>query len=166
MQLETVLEVINLATSDDIIKLTTMSDVKLTGGKKNPLQGKVTKVTEGATVNLMDGTTYGEVVKEQMVKEGKDPNDFKINERPWGIRVDNTPLIKHNDQYYLETMHLSGGTTTYMVEGNPTNKDDIEGLPVTKVSESSQGGIDNKVIIRTHKLESIVGLYVNDKYFE
>lgn len=166
MKLETVLEAIDIAKDSDKVLLSTMSGVKLTGGKKNPLQGKVVKNVCDAQVIFNDGQTYTNMIKEQMANEGKDPSEFKASERPWGKRVNDTPIIEHNGQYYLETIFVSAGDTAYLVDGMVTDKSEIEGLPKPKVSESSQGGVDNKVVVRTHKLDSITVIKVNDQVFK
>jgi hypothetical protein len=100
--------------------------------------------------------SYENMVKRRMEKEGKNPEEFSVGSRAWGTRVGNSPFIEHNDKYYLEVFFISPGKTYYTVDGKETDKDLIEGLPESKpASEESQGGIEDKVIIRTFSVDSI-----------
>jgi len=165
MNLDSVLDLINVTKEGDTVLMTTISDVKLTGGKKNPLQNKVKKRVTDSRVMLNCGNLYQSLVTESLINEGKEPEAFTPHVRPWGKRVDNTPIIEHNGQYYLETIFVSNGNVEYLVDDTVTNKEEIEGLPESKVSDDSQGGLANKVIVRTHKLDSIVCISINDKLF-
>lgn len=145
-------------------ELDTVTSVKLTGGKKNSLQDRVTKRTVGAEafVNIGgNGSTYEKLVRENLEKEGKDPSEFELKPRAWGKRIDGTPFVQHNDKYYIECYFLKSGETVYLVDGSVTDEE-IEGLPEKKVSENSQGGLEEKVIVRTFSLESIERLQVLD----
>lgn len=54
--------------------LTTRTNVKLKGGKKNPMQGRVTKKMEDANVILFSNTEdsgYVSLVRKRMLAEGK-----------------------------------------------------------------------------------------------
>lgn len=143
--------------------LNTVTSVKLKGGKKNPQQGRITKKTVGANIILFSNTQdsgYVSMVRNRMIAEGKDPDTFVPKERAWGKRIDSTPFIEHNGNYYLECFFVSSGKSTYFLDGNPIDKSDIEGLddpkeePTDKYKES-QGGVENKVVIRTFSLSSI-----------
>lgn len=141
------------------MSLDTITDVKLTGGKKNPLQGRVTKSTRGANVMIFAGTDqngYENMIKRRMLEEGKDPSTFVLGTRTWGTRIAESPFIEHNGKHYLECIYMSPGKTTYFVDGKETPKADIEGIPETKENPDSQGGIENKVVIRSFSLDSIV----------
>lgn len=142
--------------------LTTLTAVKLRGGKKNSMQGRVTKKTEDANVILFSNTKdsgYVSLVRKRMIAEGKDPDTFEPKPRAWGTRMGNSPFIEHNGKHYLECFFLSPGKTTYYLDGKEIDKDLIEGLdsdkPKTEAYEESQGGIENKVVIRTFAIESI-----------
>lgn len=146
------------------ISLDTMTDIKLTGGKKNPLQGRVQKITRGANVMVFNDTEqngYENMIKRRMEQEGKDPSTFTLGKRAWGQRIDQSPFIDHNDKKYLECIFMSPGKSTYLVDGVETNKEDIEGIPESKENSESQGGIDNKVVIRAYSLDSIRAVRIN-----
>lgn len=143
------------------ISIDTVTEVKLTGGKKNPLQGRVRKITRGANVMIFSGTEqngYENMVKRRMLEEGKDPSTFTLGKRAWGTRIGETPFIEHNGKHYLECVFISNGKSAYFVDGVETSKDEIEGIPEVKENTESQGGIENKVIIRTFSLDSIAAV--------
>jgi len=138
--------------------LDTVTQVKLKGGKKNPLQGRVTKKTQGSTVMLFtnkNSNGYANMVKRRLEKEGKDAGSFELKPRTWGQRIDNTPFVEHKEKKYLECVFIKGGKSVYMVDDTEVDANEIEGLDNPKVADVSQGGLDNKVIIRTYAIESI-----------
>lgn len=156
--------------------LTTKTQVKLTGGKKNEMQGRVEKLTEGSNIILYSNSEkngYAEMVKRRMIKEGKDPSEFQLKPRAWGVRVGKSPFIEHNDKYYFECIFVSPGKTTYLLDGNPILKEDIVGLPVPKENteeevesekkQFSNNDLEDKVIIRTFALESIVSIKLKNE---
>jgi len=145
--------------------LDTKTDVKLKGGKKNPLQDRVQKQVKNAEVLIYhkyNGNGYEELVKEQMLKEGKDPSEFVLKPRAWGKRIENTPFVEHNEKYYLECIFVKSGNSEYLVDGEVYNEDDIEGLPEKKVSDNSQGGIESKIVIRTFAVDSILNIEMKE----
>lgn len=147
--------------------LSTLTDVKLKGGKKNPHQGRITKKTIDSNVILFSNTKdsgYVSIIRKRMLSEGKDPDTFEPKARAWGTRIGSSPFIEHNGKYYLECFFISPGRTTYYLDGEEIAKEDIEGLEdKAKTTESdkyieSQGGIENKVVVRTFSLDSIVSI--------
>lgn len=146
----------------------TETNVKLAGGKKNPLQGKVIKKTIGSNVMLFqnkESSGYSNMVKRRLEQEGKDPSSFKLSPRTWGIRLPEMPVVEHKGNHYVEVIFLKPGKSHYEVDGVVTDPDDIPGLPVSK-SEGNQGGLDNKVVIRTFKTNSITKININNDSFE
>jgi hypothetical protein len=148
------------------ISIDTETPVKLTGGKSNPLQGRVTKRVTGSNVMVFQNKTinaYDAMVKRRLEKEGKDPASFVIGPRQWGEREDGTPFVNHNGKMYLEVIFLSCGNVEYLVDGQPYIGN-IQGLPVA--TEGHQGGLDNKVIIRTYTVENIKSITINHNTYE
>lgn len=144
----------------------------LKGGKKNPMQGRVTKIMKGASVMVFQNRTsssYGDMVQRRLAAEGKDPASFELKPRSWGTRLPNSPFVHHvkdgQDKYYLEVIFLRAGDVEYFLDDKPINKEDIQGLQ--EKDESEQGGLENKVIIRSYSLESITGVRLdkNHHYF-
>ena len=139
------------------IGLDTTTIVKLTGGKGNNMQGRVRKHMKGASVMVFQNKNshgYDNMVKRRLVAEGKDPESFKLSARAWGQRVENMPIVTHKGAEYLEVIFLKAGEVSYTFDGQPIAKEDINGLPEKPV-EAAQGGLTDKVIIRTFKAESI-----------
>jgi len=159
MEYKNLKKIISTIKSTAIAEIDTTTQVKLKGGKKNPFQGRVQKRTIDANVMLYNDSSknvYGNMVRDRMVEEGKDPDTFELKPRAWGVRIENSPFIEHKDKYYLECIFISPGKSVYLVDGVETPKEEIEGLETQKkVSETSQGGIENKVILRTFSLDSI-----------
>lgn len=148
------------------ITIDTLTPVKLTGGKSNPFQGRVTKRVTGSNVMVFQNKTinaYDAMVKRRLEKEGKDPGSFVIGPRQWGEREDGTPFVNHNGKQYLEVIFLSAGNVELLVDGEPT-LNEIPGLPVA--TEGHQGGLENKVIIRTYTVENITAITINHNRYE
>jgi hypothetical protein len=148
------------------IGLDTLTTVKLTGGKSNDQQGRVQKCTVGSSVMVFQNKNvngYQNMVKRRLQSEGKNPDTFELKPRTWGVRIDGTPLVEHKGEYYLEVIFLVGGETSYLLDGKPVKKDLINGLP--KKKEGSQGGLDDKVIIRSYKIGSISRITINKETY-
>lgn len=162
MELKQLKEVLSTVNGATFAGIDTAVGVKLKGGKKNPMQGRVTKHTTGSNVILYantDDSPYKAMVQRRMEAEGKDPSTFELKPRAWGVRDGKTPIILHNDKAYLEVIFIKGGKSQYFLDDEPIAKEDIEGMddePVeTEASKASQGGIEDKVVIRTYSLDSI-----------
>lgn len=153
------------------IGIDTLTDVKLTGGRKNPQQGRVKKRMTGATVMAFThekGNAYEAMVHRRLEAEGISPKEFKVSERAWGTRLPNLPVVVHNkdgqDIYYLEVIFLRPGTVVYELDGVVVPAADIQGLPPARqVGADAQGGLENTVIVRDFRAESIVELRLDGK---
>lgn len=152
------------------VGLDTHTDVKLSGGKSNPMQGRVTKRMIGATVMSFQNknfSAYEAMIQRRLTAEGKDPAKFVLGERAWGTRIPNMPIIEHfkdgQTRYYLEVIFMKPGVTAYYLDGAPVTKADIVGLVDGETGE--QGGLENKVIIRTFAADSITELRIDGKVF-
>lgn len=107
---------------------------------------------------------YEAMVMRRLEAEGKDPESFKLGPRQWGHRIEGTPFVRHGDTLYLEVIFLRPGAVHYCLDGVHVNEDDIEGLPVSGM-EGEQGGLSNKVIIRTFTCSNIRKITVNRRTF-
>lgn len=166
-QLELAVQSVNGMT---FIGLDTLTEVALRGGRKNPLQGRVTKRMTGANVMAFSNKNtngYEAMIKRRLIAEGKDPEDFKLGERKWGMRLPDMPIVTHEKdgvtKFYLEVIFLSSGTVEYFVDGVVKPKADIEGLVDPDGGE--QGGLDNKVHIRCFAADSITEIRVDHQVF-
>lgn len=143
------------------VGIDTRTEVKLTGGRKNLQQGRVTKVMRGAQIMVFtnaETNAYDAMVRRRLAEEGRDPATFELGERAWGTRVTGTPFVEHKGEYYLETIFMRAGAVEYQLDGVAINRDDIVGLPEARDNPDSQAGLENRVVIRTFKLDSIMGL--------
>jgi len=149
------------------ISIDTTTTPTLLGGKKNPMKGRVKKHNTRANVMVFQNkkaNAYDNMVKRRLLAEGKDPDLFKLSPRAWGTRLQGTPLVEHKGALYLEVIFLASGQTSYTLDGQPIDKADIQGLN-DKPVEGKQGDLEDKVIIRTFKLDSVTRLAIGDKVY-
>ncbi len=164
MQLNVAQAAFSQLSGGTFVGMDTLTKVALPGGKKNPFQGRVMKRMSGAQVMCFtnqNGSAYEAMVKRRLVQEGKDADDFQLSPRAWGHRIDGTPFVEHKGNFYLEVIFLKAGEVEYLVDGQPVDKSEIEGLDDTKSDNEGQGGLANKVIIRSFSLDSITALRAN-----
>lgn len=168
MQFETLLMAVQSVSGSSFVGIDTLTDVKLPGGKKNPLQGRVTKAVTGSQVMVFQNKNvngYEAMVQRRLIAEGKDPNSFQLKERSWGQRLPNLPIVVHDKggqvNYYLEVIFLRAGKVQYMIDGRPCTAEQagIETAPAADTS--GQGGLENQVIIRTFAAESITEIRID-----
>lgn len=134
-----------------------ISEVKLLGGKKNKMQGRVTKKVTGARVFV--GASYEKMVRRRQAEEGL-VADFVPQKRTWGHYVGDYPIVEHEKdgvkKYYIQVIFDDSKklNVEYLLDGEPIEKEQIEGLP-----ESSEGGtqgdIERKVVPRSITLTSL-----------
>ena len=162
MHLENVYRILNSFEGATFASLDTETNVTLTGGKKNPYQGRVTKRTSNNQVMLFtnkNSNGYENMVKRRLEAEGKNPESFTVGSLPWGTRIPNTPLIENKDKYYIQMIFNKPGYSEYFLDGVKINNvEEIEGFPKAKDEAEVNGqGLskDNAVIVRTFALESI-----------
>lgn len=136
-----------------------ITEVKL--NKSNPYFGRIQKKQRS---NVFVNFDYENSINKALIKEGKTP-DFKAKPRAWGNRIPNTPLILHKNQYYLEARFLKHEPTVeYFLDGDAIEKEMIEDhLP--QVKESKQHGLEEAIIIRDFKIDSIHEITVNGTHY-
>jgi hypothetical protein len=163
MKIEQVSDILSKINGTTFASLDTVTNVTLKGGKANSMLGRVTKVTANNQVMIFtnkNSNGYENMVKRRLEAEGKDPESFKLGELPWGKRIPNTPLIEHNDVTYIQVIFNKPGKSTYFLDGDPIDKDSIEGFQ--EKPETNKQGLehDNQVIPRTFKLDSIQSIRI------
>lgn len=144
----------------------TVTNVDLKGGKSNPYRGRITKHTMGANVifiNDNNDSSYQRMVRKRLVQEGMDAANFSVGPRPWGERIQGTPLIQHKDTMYVQVVHLRKPTNiVYKLDGQIViDINTVPGFTANK-SEGRQGGLVKKVIVRTPKISSIHAVKMGD----
>lgn len=176
----TLREIFANVNGSSFVGIDTESPVKLKGGKKNPHQGRVVKRVTGSQVMVFtnqESNGYENMVRRRLLDEGKDPDSFQLGQRAWGTRVPGLPIIEHEKdgvvKEYLEVIFLKPGKTEYFLDGNPVEKSEIEGLDDPKeeteeVKEEStgQGGLSNKVIVRTFSADSLINVRIDNAEYQ
>lgn len=132
---------------DEEVTLTYSVGVKLTGGKKNEQQGRITKTVKDMPVLLVGPGTY------QRVRRESGDEEFEAKARKWGIRNEQG-LIEHNGQLYVEYIAKGRGQVQFMLDGQPIDKSQVVGLPPT----TTQSDINTGVILRALNIESIIAI--------
>lgn len=167
MKYETLKEIMDTVKGTKFASIDTETEVKLKGGKSNPFQGRVTKHTSNNMIIVTNTpeNVYANMVKKRLVEEGKDFKEFELKPRKWGVREGDTSIIDHNGKKYLEAIFVRGGDSVYYVDGKETDPDTIEGLEKRAMSEESQGGLEEKVVIRTFSADSILNIRINHKEY-
>lgn len=166
MQLNTAQDAFSKLAGGTFVGIDTLTTVTLKGGRKNPQQGRVMKRVTGSRVmcfSNQNGSAYEAMVQRRLAAEGKDPSSFELGPRAWGTRITGTPFVEHNGAHYLEVIVLTAGQVEYLLDGMPVPRSEIEGLEDRTANPDSQGGLDNKVIIRTFALDSITALRANGR---
>lgn len=170
MQISQVLNAVANVNGASFVSISTVTTPKLTGGKSNPHQGRVQKVMTSANVMVFQNKNsngYENMVNRRLIAEGKDPASFTLGARQWGTRLENLPIVEHtkdgNTKHYLEVIFLKAGASHYTLDGNIVPASSIQGLQ-DKV-EGEQGGLNDKVVIRTFDVENITEIRADGKVF-
>ena len=98
----------------------------------------------------------------ELKAEGKEVS-FELKPRTWGVRVEGTPIVEHKEQSYLEVIFIKAGKTRYTLDHEAVEKSAIQGLPVRQ--DSGQGGLENKVVIRSYKIDSLVRVTLDKEVY-
>lgn len=176
LTLEQILADINGAEFASIDTLTVVPLNKTIAGRgtgANPHFGRVLKRCESMSVMVYTNkksNAYENMVKRRLLKEGQDPEQFELSARKWGVRIEDTCFIKHTkdgvEKHYLEVIFMSGPKRTeYLLDGKPIAKEDIVGLREEAVNPEAQGGLEEKVILRTYGVESVKRIRTDKKEY-
>lgn len=128
--------------SGNKVTLSWESVPKLKGGKGNPMQGKIRKIST-ADVTISGTGVYAS----RKVDEGEFSSSDEVQQRKWGTRIGNTCVIEHNGHMYIEFLVDGTPKSTYKLDGKEIAKDDVTGLNPSKR--------DSNVLICTVKAENI-----------
>ncbi len=164
----TIKEQLNDFRGCQIIGIDTLTKMELAGGKQNPQQGRITKLVEGSMVMIFkSGKGYYNMVTRRLKKQAKkmvltaerlfgaiSGEGWKPGPRQWGERVPNSPFVAHKEKEYLECIFLKPGKVKYFLDGVEISKEEVVGIK--EKNEGDQGGLIDKVIVRTYALDSIV----------
>ncbi len=145
------------------ISIDTSTVVSLSGGKSNPMQGRVRKIQTGSNVMVFQNKNingYEAMVRRRLEQEGKSPDSFTLSPRAWGVRRKGSPFVDYNGNLYLEVIFLKAGDVAYTLNGYPVDKGNIVGLKPAPALPTQQG-LDNKVILRTFDVSNIRRVVIN-----
>lgn len=171
MKFETFQTVMSNVNECEVAFIDTLTNVTLKGGRKNPYQGRVQKSMKNAQILLCASNKhengYENNVRNRLISEGKNPDNFALQPRKWGTRMEDMPVVVHTKdgvvKHYLEVIFESGGVVEYHLDGVVVDPTTIEGFEVNSSEPSDgQGGLQNKVIIRTFDMDSVVELRINN----
>jgi hypothetical protein len=170
MQYAQVLNAIANVNGASFVTISTVTTPRLSGGKSNPHQGRVHKVMTGANVMVFQNKNsngYENMVNRRLIAEGKDPSSFTLGPRAWGTRLENLPIVEHTKngvtKHYLEVIFLQSGKAHYLIDGNLVPSSRIQGLQ--DATEGEQGGLSDKVVIRTFDIENITEIRADGQVF-
>jgi len=140
---------------------------------KNPktsgMGDRITKLSH-VTVAVGDKLNYGRIVngrRDRLAGElgVEPPEDYKVQERKWGMRVPNTPFVIHRGQLYLECLITGVSQTEYKLDGVIVSKDMIAPYLRPKTADTSEERLGVEVIWRDYRLDSIVQVRVDGKIY-
>lgn len=157
--------------SIDTITIPTINKTLSGRGKTatvNPHYGRIRKVMTGAVVMVFQNKTingYEAMVNRRLAAEGKDPASFTLGPRKWGTRMENLPVVEHNGEYYLEVIFLKPGPVQYFLDDHIIDPDLIQGMREAAKDETQQGGLENQVVIRSFKFDSITKIKIDKNTF-
>lgn len=154
-----ILNVFSSLKGTSFVTLNTSRIVELSGGKSNPLKGRITKKVSGTNVLISQDRTksaYHEMIRRRLIAQGTANPDFEPSKRTWGERIKDTPIIQHNDKFYLGCIILREGKSSYFLDGLPIAITDITGLKHEAVTP--QFGLEKPVLYRLYSTDSITSL--------
>jgi hypothetical protein len=115
------------------------------------------------------GNCYETAVNNRGEKLGLDNFDFTASPRTWGSRVENSAIIEHKNEYYLEYFYLNANKSTYKYvweNGDELTQEElsiakIDFLPVNNGSnKQAEAGLDKEeqIAINTVKIDNILSI--------
>lgn len=116
----------------------------------------IRKVTTGVRVILYTNkksSGYENMVKRRLAEAGKNPDDFRSGDLPWGTQVPDSPLIEHKGKVYLKCIVLSPGQSRYYIGTREVGGTGL-GLRGHMPDQGLPPG--DEVIVCAYKLESIL----------
>lgn len=126
---------------------TTDAKLKKTG---NLFAMPVIKVSE---VNGMIGYDYENSVNNQKEREGQE-REFQVAKRSWGERI-HPCVVTHKGQFYITVKIQRVLSSPLYIDFSGKELESIEVKPFLPAKSKSRQGVENEVIHREYKVESI-----------
>jgi hypothetical protein len=130
----------------------------------NPYHGKVTKKQKS---NVFINFDYATSVNRARAKEGNE-EEFVAKPRKWGAKIPGTPVIQHNDEFYLEARFLTNEPKVeYFMDSILTDPEVFEAYMPSKKTESikEHQGLEAEIVIRDFKISNIHEITVGGAHY-
>lgn len=101
---------------------------------------------------------YEAAVNRQRAREDKRAA-FTAQPRAWGVRLPNSCLVFHNNQYYMEAKVEQSGLAQYTFRGRPIDYSVIESFCPPRAAPNQ--GIDKPVIVRDFSTLSVLEVVID-----
>lgn len=122
----------------------------------------IRKLTVSESILLFNSKVsgYENMVRRRLEALGKNPDNFVLQDLPWGQRMEGWPgcIIQHRDGLHLQTIVMRHGTSEVFIGDKKVPPEEVQFLLPSK-KPSNQGLPDEKaVIVRTYSLKSITAI--------
>lgn len=115
-------DALSLIGKEAVIDYINTKPVRLLGGKKNEMVGRVTKINRNWPVKFIAPGEYGEMMRQQ-------PGQEEFQSKPgWGTPQENG-LIEKDGKMIIQAVSTGRSETTFLFDGKPIAKEDIIGMP-------------------------------------
>lgn len=142
------------------VSAVTPADVIRPKETESILGGKLLKISRVQGI-AGKSVSYSSAVNRRLEKAGL-PETFEAAPRKWGSRIENTAIVEHKGNLYLEIIALRCLSTVYVIAGPNGNrivrKNQIERFlrPVAESARQSEAGLEEKqVILRDYRIDRI-----------
>lgn len=153
-----VIDTLQSIKNETVAIITTKTVMKLLKKDKEGNKNELGTIYRIAKSNVTFGKAYTEAVNEQRIAEKK-ADDFVAEERKWGER-DGIFLTKGDAQYVTAILNSSLGSSYVKEDGTPIEHDAFKQFISTAASSSNNQGLEQAVLVRTYKLESITDVVI------
>lgn len=120
----------------------------------NPWYGRIVK---RSYVNGLIGFNYQNSVNNALIRQGEEA-DFTAGPRAWGERIDGTPLVYHEGQYYLEVKVQRSTSEYFTMEGERV--DECEVRPYLRAPSPSA------IVLRDYAIKSLTSIQYHGETLE
>ena len=145
------------------------SPVKMAKGGRagRPVNPYHDQITKQSYLNGAVGFDYEASVNKQRDRENIE-EAFEAKPRAWGQLMEGGKFVEHKGNYYLQLKveNVGQDSVQYLQNGEPINKDLLtEWLPKKKEGSGRQE-VENEVIVRDIKLDSIKSIKFGNEEYE
>lgn len=110
-------------------------------------------VTVCGSADLLEAL-YASIIKTRLVWCGKDPGEFSLQDRPWGVSVLGEPFIEHKGEFYLPVIVNEIISERYSIRGADVPKE----LVVKPVRRNQGLPRELEVHFHNYKIADILSL--------